>query len=331
MTDWTSEEGITEEEKIYYYRKAGQIAYEVLHEVKNMIKPGVPILSICETSENMIIEKGAEGFGFPTNVSINNVAAHFSSPFGDESVIPKEGVVKLDVGVHVNGYIADTAVTVVLSSEYNDLKKAAEEGYKAGIEIIQEGTLPSVVGKNIEETITSYGFRPIKELTGHQLGRFELHGEKRLPSISMPYDPSESALENGEAFALETFATNGSGSIHEVSGSKYIYMLLPKRIPLRNPVSRKIYSTIYSKYKSLPFAERWLTSYDNFNQSRVRFTLRQLLSGGGAVVYPTLADDKGSFVAQYENTFILTEKDGVIVTTQPPFDYEVPETLQNKD
>jgi len=128
MTDWTSEEGITEEEKIYYYRKAGQIAYEVLHEVKNMIKPGVPILSICETSENMIIEKGAEGFGFPTNVSINNVAAHFSSPFGDESVIPKEGVVKLDVGVHVNGYIADTAVTVVLSSEYNDLKKAAEEG-----------------------------------------------------------------------------------------------------------------------------------------------------------------------------------------------------------
>jgi len=147
----------------------------------------------------------------------------------------------------------------------------------------------------------------------------------------MPYDPSESALENGEAFALETFATNGSGSIHEVSGSKYIYMLLPKRIPLRNPVSRKIYSTIYSKYKSLPFAERWLTSYDNFNQSRVRFTLRQLLSGGGAVVYPTLADDKGSFVAQYENTFILTEKDGVIVTTQPPFDYEVPETLQNKD
>ena len=330
MSDWTSEEGITEEEKIYYYRKAGKIAYEVLSSVEKMIKPGVPIIEICETAEKMILQKGADGFGFPTNVSINNIAAHYSSPFGDESVIPDSGSIKLDIGVHVNGYIADTAVTVILSDELRDLKKAAEEGFKAGMEIIQAGTLPSMVGGRIEETITSFGYLPIKELTGHKLGRYELHGDKRLPSVSSPYDPAESALEVGEAYALETFATTGSGSIHEIGGSRYIYMLLPRRAALRNPVSRKIYSTIYNKYKTLPFAERWLSSYDNFNRARVRFALRELMSKGGVVVYPTLADEKGSFVAQYEDTFIITETEGVIITTKPPFEFEEPETLKEE-
>jgi methionyl aminopeptidase len=329
MSDWTSEEGISDEEKIYYYQKAGQIGYEVLHSVKDKIKPDVPIIQICETAENMIIQKGADGFGFPTNVSINNIAAHYSSADGDENVIPDDGVVKLDIGVHINGYIADTALTVVLSPELKELNIAAEEGYKAGIEIIQPGTLPSVIGKRIEETITGYGFRPIRELTGHKLGRFELHGDKKLPNVSTPFDPAEGALEVGEAYALETFASSGTGSIHEVAGIKNIYMLLPRRVPLRNPVSRKIYSTIYKNYKSLPFAERWLSSYDGFNRARVRFALRELMQGGGVIAYPPLADEKGSYVAQYENTFIITEDKGIIITTQPPFDFEMPESLKD--
>ncbi len=328
VTDWTSEEGISEEEKIYHYRKAGQIGYEVLHHVKDMIKPGVPIIQICETAEEMILAKGADGFGFPTNVSINNIAAHYSSPYGDENVIPDEGSIKLDLGVHCNGYVADTAVTIILSPELKKLKIAAEEGFKAGMEIIQAGTLPSVVGKRIEETISSYGYRPIRELTGHKLGRYELHGNKRLPNISSPYDPAEGALEVGEAYALETFASSGTGSVHEVVGTKYIYMLLPRRIPLRNPVSRKIYSTAYKKYKTLPFAERWLTSHEEFNRARVRFALRELLNGGGVVAYPPLSDEKASYVAQHEDTFIITENDGIIVTTQPPFDFEMPDSLQ---
>lgn len=330
VTDWTSEEGITEEEKIYYYRKAGKIGYEVLNTVKDMIKPGTPIIEICETTESMILEKGAEGFGFPTNVSIDNIAAHYSSPHGDENLVPDTGIIKLDLGVHVNGYIADTAISVNLSPELKELKLAAEEGFKAGMEIIQIGTLPSVVGKNIEDTITSYGYLPIRELSGHKLGRYELHGDKRLPNIGVPYDPAEASLQAGEAYALETFASTGTGSVHEVSGNRYIYMLLPRRVALRNPVSRKIYSTAHKKYKTLPFAERWLSSYDNFNRSRVRFALRELMNNAGVVAYPPLADEKGSYVAQYENTFIITENEGVIVTTQPPFEFEMPESLQEK-
>ena len=331
MTDWTSEEGITAEEKIYYYKKAGKIGYEVLNSVKELIKPGTPIIQICETAEQMILNKGAEGFGFPTNVSIDNIAAHYSSPHGDESLIPDSGIVKLDIGVHVNGYISDTATSVYLSPELKELAIAAEEGFKAGMEIIQVGTLPSVIGKNIEEAITGYGYLPIRELSGHKLGRYELHGDKRLPNIGIPFDAAEASLQIGEAYALETFASTGKGSVHEVTGNKYIYMLLPRRVPLRNPVSRKIYSTAYKRYKTLPFAERWLSSYDNYNRSRVRFALRELLNAGGAVAYPPLADEKGSYVAKYENTFIITEDEGVIVTTQPPFEFEIPESLQEKN
>ena len=304
VTDWTSEEGISEEEKIYHYRKAGQIGYEVLHHVKDMIKPGVPIIQICETAEEMILAKGADGFGFPTNVSINNIAAHYSSPHGDENVIPDEGSIKLDIGVHCNGYVADTAVTIILSPELKELKIAAEEGFKAGLEIIQAGTLPSVLGKRIEETISSYGYRPIRELSGHKLGRYELHGNKRLPNISSPYDPAEGALEVGEAYALETFASSGTGSVHEVVGTKYIYMLLPRRIPLRNPVSRKIYSTAYKKYKTLPFAERWLANKFKFG---VAFGLQELVQQGKLQAHDVLAEKKDANVAQIEETIFITE------------------------
>ncbi|MFW9856493.1 MAG: type II methionyl aminopeptidase [Candidatus Thorarchaeota archaeon] len=327
MSDWTSEEGISNEEKIYYYRKAGQIGYEVLHTIVKMIKPGASVIDICESAEKMILEKGADGHGFPTNVSINHLAAHYSSPFGDQTIIPSDGIVKFDVGVHVNGYIADTALSVNLSSDHKNLKEAAKEGFKAGMEIINPGTMPSMIGKRVEETINGYGYKPLRELSGHKLGRFELHGEKRLPNVGQAFDPAESALEVGEAYAFETFASTGTGSVHEVSGTKYIYMLLPRRVALRNPVSRKIYSTIYKNYKSLPFAERWLSSYGGFNQARVRFALRELLSAGGALAYPPLADEKGSYVAQYEHTFVITENDGVIITTQPPFDFEIPESL----
>ncbi len=330
MAEWTSEEGITDDEKIYYYRKAGKVGYEVLNHVKDLIKPGVPIIEICETAEKMVLDKGADGFGFPTNVSIDNIAAHYSSPFGDETLIPDGGSIKLDIGIHYNGYIADTAMTIILSPELKELQTAAEEGFNAAMEIIQAGSLPSVIGKRIEETITGYGYRPIRELSGHKLGRYELHGDKRLPNISSPYDPTEGALEVGEAYALETFASSGKGSVHEMVGSKHIYMLLPRRIPLRNPVSRKIYSTAYKKYKSLPFAERWLSSYDDFNRARVRFALRELLNGGGVVAFPPLADEKGCFIAQHEHTFVITENEGVIVTTQPPFEFELPESLQEK-
>lgn len=318
MSDKEKEEEKSEEEKVLAYKKAGKIAYEVFQEIESLIKPGSPVIEICNKSESLILENHKAEIAFPTNVSIDNIAAHYTSPANDTTLIPEKSVVKVDIGVHVEGFIADTARTFCFNPEFSELKKAAEEGFRAGYEIMRDGTSPRVIGSEIESTIKDFGFLPLRELSGHLLGEYELHGAKILPNISIPFDAAESALVDGEVYALETFASTGSGSIHEMSNKYFIYGLLPRRGSVRSRSSREIMRHIVHSRKSLPFAERWIL--EKFPPPRARFALRELMKAGILHAYNVLADTRGSYVAQYEDT-ILVQKDGAIITTQPPFDF----------
>jgi methionyl aminopeptidase len=326
----SNKEEFTVEQKLYRYRIAGQIAYEV-HEVikdKNIVKPGTKILEICNTVESLIKEKQKPfqenmkvGFGFPCNVSINNIAAHYSSPFDDENTIPEKSIVKLDLGVHIDGFIADSARTYYFSSEFTDLAKASEESFQAGLELIKPGASPAAIGTAIETKTKEFDFRPLRELSGHILDQWELHGPKTLPNIAIPHDKADAALKKDEVYALETFASTGSGSVHDQLTRYYIYSLLPRRAAIRQKTAKKILSHIFHNYKSLPFAERWLSP--TFSAPQVRFALKQLSNAGVIHQYYVLADQKDSFVSQYEHTVIVTEE-GHEVTTLPPFEIEEP-------
>lgn len=330
------EEEIAPEKRRDLHRLAGKIAYEVHEEVKPMIKAGVKILDLVQKAESLIYEKGAL-IGFPANVSLNNYAAHYTSPWEDSTVIPDKSVVKFDIGAHVDGFIADTARTYIIGTNQtgSKLKEAAIAGYNAGIEQISDGGKLAKVGEACEESIKEFGFLPIRELSGHLLDRYELHSKKRLPNIALPYDKagSEGLLELDEAYAFETFASSGVGSVHDVQNRRYIYSLFvkddgaPIRVPLRSRTSRAVRSHILREFRGLPFAGRWIL--EKFGPAKGRFALAQLYRAGALHAYHVLADTKESLVAQHEHTLLVTEE-GCEITTLPPWNFETDESELKK-
>ncbi|MFX1474396.1 MAG: type II methionyl aminopeptidase [Promethearchaeota archaeon] len=297
-------EEIDPEEK---YRQAGKIASQVRDEIASKIKIGARAFDLCEAAEARILELGGR-LAFPTNISINEVAAHYSSPENDATIIEEGDIVKLDLGVHIDGYIADTALTISFNPELEKLVKASREALDKALELIKPKANSKDLGKIIEDTIRGYGYRPIRDLSGHQLDEFVLHGPKTLPNIAVPHGVS---LEEGEAYALETFASTGSGSVHD-TGQYLIFSLQPVRKPLRNRGARDIVRLVAREFKSLPFSRRYLSKH--IPKLSLALGLRELTTKSVLRQYSVLADTKGSHVSQAEHTFLITS-DGIEITT----------------
>jgi methionyl aminopeptidase len=298
----------SKEDKFEKYKKAGQIHKQVNEFIRPKIKVGMQIIDLCNLIENKIKELGGK-WAFPTNISINNIAAHYSSPPEDKSIIQENDIVKIDFGVHIDGYIADAAFTISFNKKFDSLIEASQAATQKAIDIIKPKIKTNEVGKAIEETIKSYGFRPIRDLSGHILDEYQLHGPKNIPNIKVPFGKE---IEEGEAYAIETFATTGKGYAHETPYI-FIYGLIPTRVPIRSRLARSILSEIIKNYSTLPFAQRWLLG--NLTYGQLKLAIRELINNGILHGYNVLADIKGSYVSQSEETVIVT-KDGCEVTTR---------------
>ncbi|MHA1739379.1 MAG: type II methionyl aminopeptidase [Candidatus Heimdallarchaeota archaeon] len=290
------------------YLQAGEISIKVKELLRKKVKVGVTALELCELGEAKIVELGGK-WAFPLNVSINNVAAHYSSPPEDTLVIRTGDIVKIDVGVHVDGYVADTAFTVSFGQDHGDLIKASEEATKAAIDLIRPGITTDRIGDEIESIIRSYDFRPIKELSGHQLDQNLLHGPLTIPNIS---GTKGIKLEDGQAFAIETFATSGSGSIHSDESRCFIYQLYPMQIPLRLDSSKRARKVILANYREFPFTIRWIAK--ELTAPTARLALKDLANKGQVKKHSVLSDIRGSFVSQSEHTVYLTGNSRVVTT-----------------
>ncbi|MEM2144519.1 MAG: type II methionyl aminopeptidase [Candidatus Jordarchaeaceae archaeon] len=296
-----------EEEKFEKYRKAGNAVKAVRETARKIVQPGASILDICERIENELLSKEV-GLSFPCNISVNNIAAHYTSPLDDKSLINENDVVKVDFGTHVDGYIADTAFTVCFKAEYEKLIEASEKALEVAIDMIRPGVETNLIGEKIEETIKGYGFRPIKDLSGHLLDQYILHGSKIIPNISIPHGTK---IEKGEVYALETFATTGSGSVTEAPYA-YIYSLLPLRVPLRFKGSRQVLGLVQKEFKTLPFAERWLAK--KVSKAGFKLAIKELTEKGLFHAYNVLSDKKGSLVSQAEHTLIVIDGGCEVIT-----------------
>ncbi len=302
------EESVEKEDK---YREAGKAAHDALVKAISMVEPGVKLLDICETAENFILQQGL-GISFPFNISIDNQAAHYSSPPDDSTVIEENSIIKLDVGAHRDGYVADTAYTVTLDESLNPLVESANQALKIAIDAIKPGVKTNEIGALIEETIKSYGYRPIRDLSGHLVDQYELHGSKIIPNIAMPHGKP---FEEGEAYGLDIFSTTGTGKVHEDQSKCYIFSLSPMRVAVRSKIARKVLSYIVREYKQLPFSERALRR--EFTKAvQTKFALRELQRGGILNRYHVLSEEKGAMVAQAEHTILITS-DGVEIPTLP--------------
>ncbi|WP_457611798.1 type II methionyl aminopeptidase [Methanocaldococcus sp.] len=283
--------------------KAGEIASKVREEAKKMIKPGVKLLEVANFVENRIKELGGEP-AFPCNLSINDVAAHYTPKVNDELEFKEDDVVKLDLGVHVDGYIADTAVTVDLSNSYKDLVKASEDALREVINNIEIPMNVGEIGRIIEEVIKSYGYKPIANLSGHVMYRYELHTGVSIPNV---YEKTNKTIDVGDLVAIEPFATNGFGMVKDGPLGN-IYKFLAKR-PIRLLKAKKMLDEIAKKYPFLPFAERWV-----LKDEKDKIALNSLLKANAIYGYPVLKEREGGIVSQAEHTIYITENKIIVIT-----------------
>ena len=297
-----------DEEALEKFRRSGKILRETREEIKHFVREGMPIIKICEKAERLIREKGGKP-AFPCNVSINEIAAHYTSPPNDDRKIPEKSVVKVDIGVHVDGYVTDTAITVCFNPEYVSLVETAEQALKTAINNIHPGMHTSKLGAMIEKTIKSRGFKPISNLTGHQVGRYLVHAGASLPNVS---HLSFSKIKLGEVYAIEPFVTlpNAVGKV-ENDEEVTIFRFL-KHKSLKNPYAKQLLKHIEENFRTLPFAERWLRGA--VPKEHYREAFRELLSSKALMGYPIFIEASRKPVAQAEHT-VLMVKDGCVVLT----------------
>ncbi len=297
-----------DQEALEKFRISGRILKESREELKSFVQENVPIIKICEKAESLIRKKGGKP-AFPCNVSVNEVTAHYTSPPNDKTTIPERSLVKVDMGVQVDGYVTDTAFSVCFNPEHTIIVDAAQAGLEAAINIIHAELSISKIGAIIEKTIRNKGFRPISNLTGHSVGRYLIHAGTSIPNIKQY---SFSKIKEGQVYAIEPFATFLDAEGRVENYPKKTIFRLTKNKKIKNPYAQKLLKYIDKNFKTLPFAERWLKNIVPPNQHKQAFNLllkKKVISG-----YPILVEASRNPVSQAEHT-VLIKKDSCEVLT----------------
>jgi len=285
--------------------QAGKISSEVKKYARTFVKKDMPLLEIAEKIEDKIIELGGK-MAFPTNLSINDIAAHYTPSHDDKSTA--HGLLKIDLGVQIDGWIADTAFSMDLenSEENKKLIQASEKALENAIKIAKENIAVGEIGKVIQETIESYEFSSIINLSGHEMKQNELHAGLTIPNID---NKQKDELKKG-LYAIEPFATNGSGKVYDGKPSG-IYMLIDNKNP-RSPIARETLELIKKEYNTLPFCSRWIVKKLG---TRALFGLKQLEENQNLHHFPQLVESSHSKVSQTEQTILIGNNE-IIVTTE---------------
>ena len=283
------------------HREAGEILATVRAEAVERVEVGASHLEVAEHVEDRIRELGGQP-AFPVNVSIDEEAAH-ATPTADDDATFGEEMVNLDIGVAVDGWLADSAITVDRSGN-GDLVDASAEALEAAIDLVEPGVQTGELGAAIEAAIDGYGYNPVVNLTGHGLGHWEQHTEPNIPNRAVSQGVE---LTVGDVVAIEPFATDGAGKVSE--GNQEEIFALEQERSVRNRQAREVLEQVTEEFRTLPFATRWLDS------SRAEMALRRLKRQDVVHGYPVLKEEDGQLVSQKEHTVIVTE-DGCEVTTR---------------
>ena len=291
-------------EELEKAKQAGRITAEVLEAAKGFVKPGAKLLDIAERIEAMMREKGAEP-AFPANLSLNSTAAHYTPPKNDATIVQENDIIKIDIGAHIDGYAGDTAITICFNKDYGKMAEASQRALEEAIKECKPEARLGDLSDAIENTITSYGYKPVSNLSGHGIERYHLHADPQVPNVKTA---TNYRLQENQVIAIEPFATDGAGRIKE-SEQVFIYMLL-KPVAVRNPDARKILD-FAQQFNGLPFAERWLPVD---SQIKLRIAMKELRERNAIYNYAVLKEIEGGMVSQFEHTVII--QDPPIVTTR---------------
>ncbi|GAA5974244.1 hypothetical protein JCM11641_003348 [Rhodosporidiobolus odoratus] len=301
-------------------RRAAEVHRQVRKFARQNIKPGMTSTEIVEMIENgtraLVEENGMQsGIGFPTGVSRNHCAAHFTPNAGDKTVLQYEDVLKVDFGVHVNGRIVDSAFTLNWEPTYDNLLAAVKDATETGVREAGIDVRMGDIGTAIQEVMESYEVevggkthqvKSIRNLTGHNIDPYRIHGGKSVPIVKPHGEHDEEAnqkMEEGEYFAVETFGSTGNGYVRD-DGVCSHYAKLPDapKVPLRLQSAKKLMGTIDKNFGTLPWCRRYL---DRLGEKNYLLALNNLVETGLVQAYPPLSDVEGCQTAQFEHTILL--------------------------
>lgn len=303
------------EPQLECFRRAAEVHRKARKWAKDHAKPGIKLIDFVRQIENRSLDMlggGHTGLAFPCGVSINECAAHYTPLEGDERVLKQGDVMKVDFGTHVNGYLIDSAFTIHFDDKFDPLANASHEATNNAIKAAGVDARLDEIGELVEETIKSYEVeidgkvykcKPVRNLSGHQVGRYHVHAGKSVP-LCRGSEP-EKMLE-GEMYAIETFASTGNGYVND-SGECSHWMLsetgahvMPSSI--RQASAKKLLSQIQSQCGTLAFSQRWFSDKGFEN---VDSPMRLLLQKGIVDDYPPLSDVHNSYVSQFEHTIAI--------------------------
>ncbi|MEM7813809.1 MAG: type II methionyl aminopeptidase [Candidatus Aenigmatarchaeota archaeon] len=298
-----------EAETLQKYLEAGKIASSIRKSAKEWARPGVTLLELAEKIEGAVTRSGA-ALAFPVNLSLNEFAAHYT-PSLDETTAIKEGdLLKVDIGVHIDGFVADTAFTVCFSPQYDFLVKAVDSALDSAIKLCKPGITIAEISEAIEQAIRFAGAVPISNLTGHGLTRFDIHAEPPIPNIKVV---SNQRLAAGQVIAIEPFATTPQGAGYVKDSEHMLIFRLVAQKPVRNQDARKI-SALAKNLEGLPFARRWIERDLKLRGFKLNLALKELIDREAVEAFPALREAHGQPVAQAEHTIIVDNPS--IVTTK---------------
>ncbi len=292
-----------EEEVKQKYIDAGLVVQEARKKAREIAEPGENLGDIAENIEDLIHNEGLEP-AFPVNLSINDEAAHYSPGVNEKRVLNDTDVLKIDIGAHKDGYIADTALTVNNSGEHKEMIKAVDEVLEKALNFIEPGITIGELGTFIENQVPQK-YNVVRNLTGHYIDRYAQHAGVSIPNIA---NANTHVIQEGDAFAVEPFLTTGSGKIKNgKKGNIYIR----KEGKVRGRTERQVLKKI-GGFQGLPFSSRWLNM-----SPREQLALKKLVSANAVKHYPVLKEVEGGIVVQSEHTVLVGVDDGKnIVTTK---------------
>ncbi len=291
------------EDQLAKLRKAGQISAAARDLGMSLCKPGAKLYDIAQEVEGYIRDHGC-GLAFPCNISINEIAAHYTPSPNDQSRLEVGDVVKIDCGGFLDGYIGDTAGTVeVATNAYRDLVEASKTARNTVAEFVGEGTPIREIGRAIEMSVKRDGFKVVENLCGHQIEQWDLHAGFSIP----PYDAGdETQIQAGMTFAVEPFATNGRGYVE--NGKPGNIVIYNRDKPISDPKTQDFIAYIKDEFHGLPFCARSCDFPDA--EKHVKLLLRKGVLGG----FAQLVEAPGSIVTQHEYTFYAIGKRAEVTT-----------------
>ncbi|MDD3263674.1 MAG: type II methionyl aminopeptidase [Candidatus Nanoarchaeia archaeon] len=286
--------------------EAGRRSFEVLNYAKTLVKEDKLVIDIICEIEEYAFKKDYD-FAFPPQISINEIAAHYYPKINDKLRVGKDDILKIDVGIEYNGAIGDNALSVQLSKKNNDLLMASKIALETVTKELKVGMKVSEIGKIIEATIKSLGFKPVENLSGHGLGLYLIHCEPSIPNVNTY---TRRTLDPGMAFAIEPFATNGKGEIKDSNLFATIFSLTQKEPQSQD--LKEFYNYLSESFSTLPFSYNWLLN--DYNEDDLNEKLNRLEREDVIDKYPPLIEVRKGLVSQHEYSFIVTEKEVIRIT-----------------